>query len=226
MQQGDTAYKNVGGVRYQCVLFPLDYMNCTQLNGSGTYSHCCGTMTDWAGPSGRYPYYAPCDCHRLSLTGSDNIATYVSDQKVLTPSGVSWFAFLFMHDNSVPTQTSFSQGELIGHTGTAGNVTGDHVHLDQCLKNNIGLEQSGQACAGTSDCWYVPQGVQPTAAYFVTGTETVVNLRGQVFTRVEDYTPGPVPPDPPETEGSKALAWFILGLGAGRKYGFKNGRRM
>ena len=149
---------------------------------------------------------------------------YVSDEKVLTPSGVSWFAFLFMHDDVVPTQTSFHQGELIGRTGTAGNVTGDHVHLDQCLKNSIGLAQSGQACSGTTDCWYVPNGVQPTAAYFLTGTETIVNLRGQVFQTVDSYTPGPVNPDPPQTPGSVGLVWFILGLSSGKKYGFRTGR--
>lgn len=222
MQQGDTAFKTVGGVRYQCVLFPLDYINCTQLNGSGTYSHCCGTMTDWAGPSARYPYYAPCDCHRISLSGSDNIAMYVSDRQVLTPSGITWFSFLFMHDNNVPSQTSFRQGELIGHTGTAGNVTGDHVHLDQCRKNSIGLAESGQACAGTSNCWYVPGGVQPTAAYFLTGTETIVNLRGQVFQEVGSFTPGP-PPTPEPGGEANAMAYFLLGIAAGKKrrFGFR-----
>jgi hypothetical protein len=215
MNAGDTAYQTVNNVLYQVALFPLDYLNCTQLNGAGTYSHCCGTMTDWAGPSTSYPYYAPVDCHRLSLSGSDNVAMYKSDSKVLTPSGVKWLCFLFMHDNNVPSQTSFRQGQLIGHTGVAGNVTGDHVHLDQCLQSTISLQQSGQACAGTSDCWYVPNGVQPTAAYYLTGAEQIVNLRGQTFQTAGSYNPGGV-------SGDAGLIWFIIGKGAGRKkWGFR-----
>lgn len=216
MNAGDTAYQMVNGVLYQVALFPLDYLNCTQLNGAGTYSHCCGTMTDWAGPSGNYPYYAPCDCHRYgSISGSDNICMYVSDNKVLTPAGVKWLAFLFMHDSNPPvSKTSFRQGEIIGHTGVAGNVTGDHVHLDQRFSQTIGLTQSGQACAGTSDCWYVQNGQQPVNAYFLTGAETIVNLRGQTFQTAGSYNPGGLT--------QAGLAWFILGLGNGRKkkYGF------
>lgn len=213
MHAGDIARKIINGVVYECALFPLDYLNCTQLNGSGTYSHCCGTMTDWAGPSARYPYYAPVSCHRISLSGSDNIAMYVSDNQVVTPSGLSWLSFLFMHDNAVPSQTRFTQGQLIGHTGTAGNVTGDHVHLDQCLQNTISLYNTGQACSGTATCYAVPNGVQPTAAFFLTGAETIVNLRGQVFQDVDDYQPGPGPG--PGSGGNAGLYFF--GLAAGRK---------
>lgn len=213
MNAGDTAYKVVDGVRYQCVLFPLNYLRCTQVAGPGQYSHCCGTATDWAGPSARYPYYAPCDCHRVSLSGTDNIAMYVSDSQVLTPSGPSWFAFLFMHDDSVPSQTSFSQGDLIGHTGTAGFVTGDHVHLDQCLQNSIRLITDGTVCQSGTTCYYVENGVEPPDAYFITGAETIVTTLGQTFITVDEYTPGPGP----TPGGDGGLIWFIMGIAAGRK---------
>lgn len=210
MRAGQTAYKTVDGVNYQCALFPLDYMYCTQVAGPGNYSHCCGTATDWKGTSATYPYYAPVDCHRISLSGSDNICMYVSDMKVLTPSGPSWLAFLFMHDNNPPSATSFSQGDLIGHTGTAGFVTGDHVHLDQCLQNTISLVNSGQTCSAGNVCYMVPNGVMPAAAYFTTD-ETEAQLLGQTFTKLEDYTPG-------GGGGSGSLGLgLILGIGAGRK---------
>lgn len=212
MRAGQSAYKYIGGSTYQCALFPLDYMYCTQVAGPGNYSHCCGTATDWKGSSSTYPYYAPVDCHRISLSGSDNICMYVSDSQVLTPSGVKWLAFLFMHDNNPPSKTSFNQGELIGHTGTAGFVTGDHVHLDQCLQNTISLVNSGQTCQAGNICWMVPNGVNPAAAYFTTD-ETQVQLLGQSFTKLEDYTPGPGP----SGDGGGLGLGLILGIGAGRK---------
>lgn len=222
MQAGDTAYKNVNGTIYQCALFPLDYMYCTQISGPGEYSHCCGTATDWKGSSAIYPYYAPVDCHRTYLGGSDNIAMYVSDDLVLTPSGIRYLAFLFMHDDNPPAATTFQQGDLIGHTGTTGNVTGDHVHLDQCLKNSISLANSGITCQSGTDCWYVVDGVKPELAYFITGQETQVQLLGQNFQTVGGYTPGPL--YPVDAEG---LIWLIIGSGAGRKrrFGFGTGRR-
>jgi hypothetical protein len=137
---------------------------------------------------------------------------YVSDEQVLTPSGVKWLAFLFMHDNNPPSKTSFNQGELIGHTGTAGFVTGDHVHLDQCLQNSISLVNSGQTCSAGNVCWMVPNGVMPAAAYFTTD-ETEVQLLGQSFTKLEDYTPGPGP----SGDGGSLGLGLILGIGAGRK---------
>lgn len=218
MRAGETATKEYNGVTYQCALFPLDYLYCTQIAGPGQYSHCCGTATDWVGRSARYPYYAPVDCHRVSLSGADNIAMYVSDRNVLTPSGPTYLAFLFMHDNSVPAQTSFRQGDLIGHTGTAGNVTGDHVHLDQCLQTSITLANSGITCSGGSVCWYVPNGVSPTAAYFITENDTIAQTLGQNFTLLTDYTPG-------GGDSAGLAAGFLLGIAAGRKryMGLKKG---
>lgn len=216
MQAGDTATKTINGVTYECALFPLDYMNCTQVPSAGAYSHCCGTATDWVGPYTRYPYYAPVSCHRVSLGGSDNIARYVSDDQVVTPSGLSYISFLFMHDNNVPSQISFSQGQLIGRTGTAGNVTGDHVHLDQCFGQSIQLVNSGIVCSGGSTCWEVQGGYMPQYVYFITGDEAIVNLRGQLFTQVDNYTPGPGPG--PYPGGSDARLLFGIAIGRKKAY--------
>jgi murein DD-endopeptidase MepM/ murein hydrolase activator NlpD len=39
---------------------------------------------------------------------------------------------MFFHDNNpiASVGDTFTQGDLIGHTGTAGNVTGDHMHFN------------------------------------------------------------------------------------------------
>lgn len=192
-------------------LFPLPYVNCTQGNGSSTFSHCCGTMSDWAGPTAQMAYYAPFSCTRYSgPSGSDNYTFYVSDNKVWTPSGLQWVGFVVMHDDNPPAATHYNQGDLIGHTGTAGFVTGDHVHLDQAFTQTPSLADSGMTCAGSGTrCWYVPGGVQPDRCYYLTGDETIVS-QGQFNIPVYDgsVTPG--------GDGDGNLLWFILGLAAGR----------
>lgn len=209
MLQGETATYNSSEV----ALFPLGYINCTQGNGPNTFSHCCGTMSDWAGPSANMAYFAPVSCHRIAgPSGSDNICTYCSDAKVWTPSGLKWLAFLFMHDDNPPSATHFNQGEIIGHTGTAGFVTGDHLHLDQALAQTAPLVTDGTICSGSgTTCYYVQGGVQPTAAYYLTGTETFVSS-GQFNFRTWD---GGVTP-PPSGDGTNLL-WFILGLATRRR---------
>ena len=49
---------------YEVCLFPLDYLNCTQVWSPSSFSHCCGKPTDWVGTSAHYPYYAPFSCSR------------------------------------------------------------------------------------------------------------------------------------------------------------------
>lgn len=209
MLQGETATYNGSEV----ALFPLAYINCTQGNGPSTYSHCCGTMSDWAGPSNNMAYYAPVSCHRIAgPSGSDNIVTYCSDAKVWTPSGLKWLAFLFMHDDNPPTATHFNQGEIIGHTGTAGFVTGDHLHLDQALAQTAPLVTDGTICSGSgTTCYYVQGGVQPTAAYYLSGSETTVSTGQFTFTTWD----GGVTP-PPSGEDANLL-WFLMGIATRRK---------
>lgn len=211
MLQGETAvYQG-----YEVALFPMPYINCTQGNGSGTYSHCCGTMSDWAGPSANMAYYAPVSCHRVAgPTGSDNICTYTSDDRVWTPSGLKWLSFIFMHDDNPPSQTNFNQGEMIGHTGTAGFVTGDHVHLDQAFNQYATLRTDGTVCPGSgTTCYYVINGVQPDAAYFTTGSETIVSEGQFSFT---EWDGSITPPTPTPGDDGRNLLWYLLGMASGR----------
>lgn len=123
--------------RKEIMLFPLEYMYISQGEG-GSYSHAGTYNIDFLGydSNGRVyncPYYAPCSCHCVWAGGSDNIRIYESDDEVHRADGtVGYATFLTMHDNNpiASVGDSFIQGELIGHTGTAGNVTGDHVHFN------------------------------------------------------------------------------------------------
>lgn len=121
----------------EVMLFPLEYINISQ-GENGQYSH-QGTLNidflGW-GANGRVlhaPIYAPCTCKCVAvITGIDNGRVFQSLDRVHTPRGLEIVTFMFFHDNN-PIATvgdTFHQGALIGHTGTAGNVTGDHMHFN------------------------------------------------------------------------------------------------
>lgn len=131
----------------EVLLFPLEYMNISQDEG-GSYSH-AGTLNidflGW-GPNGRVydcPYYAPCKCVLVyqSTVGAYNI--WNSLNPVHTPSGLMYVSFMVIHDSNLPFAVGhvLNQGDLMGHTGIGGNVTGDHVHLNVASGNYAGQEQ-------------------------------------------------------------------------------------
>lgn len=131
----------------EVMLFPLSYMDISQGEG-GSYSHAGTYNIDFLGygPLGRIyncPYYAPCTCECIYAGGSDNIRIFQSTDVVNRADGsVGYVTFLTMHDND-PIATVgriFNQGDLIGHTGTAGNVTGDHVHFNTAFGQYAGTE--------------------------------------------------------------------------------------
>lgn len=182
MQAGERAYKN--GV--QVALFPIDYVYCTQIPDPGGFSHCCGTATDWVGTYDEYPFYAPFDCDLVASNNTENLRAYRSRTPVLTPSGITYLIAGFVHDNNPPSQTSFNQGDLIGHTGITGFVTGDHVHLDQTTSDTYTYAASGIICGSGNMCYYVPGGIGITQAYFLSGNETIVNTMGLQFKTIDD----------------------------------------
>lgn len=164
---------------HEVALFPLDIMNCTQTSGPGQFSHCCGTATDWVGSYFTYPYYAPFSCSRI-YQSSDTCA-YISDSEVWTPSGLMYMTIGFTHDNNPPAQTHFNQGELIGHTGTAGFVTGDHVHIVCSRATSWQYIDSGLTCGSGSHCYYVYGNEPIYKMLYITGDEAIINLRGMQF---------------------------------------------
>ena len=197
---------------YEVCLFPFDWVECTQISGPGQYSHCCGTASDWVGQTGSHDaFYAPFTCS-LVYTGSPaqgNTRAYLSDAPVWTPSGLTRVLVAFTHDNTPPTATHFTQGDLIGHTGTAGNVTGDHCHLDQSFNTTYILINSGQTCGSGSVCWYLDGGFDPTFVYYLSGAETVVDTLGQQF---QTWTAAPV------------KTWLLMVKSRQRREAVRNGR--
>lgn len=134
MTAGETMVANDG---YEVMLFPLEYMYMSQDEG-GSYSHAGTYQIDFLGwgASGRVyrcPYYAPCSCTCVGSTdASANNRIYQSNNMVHLANGsLGYVTWEVAHDNNPPTSvgTVLNQGDLMGYTGTAGNVSGDHLHF-------------------------------------------------------------------------------------------------
>ena len=77
--------------------------------------------------------YAPCSCRCVATIDDYNKGRiFQSLDAVHTPNGLQYVTFQWFHDNNPIANVgdTFTQGDLIGHTGTQGNVTGDHTHMN------------------------------------------------------------------------------------------------
>lgn len=122
---------------YEVALFPFEYLYMTQDEGGDT-SHTGTYNIDFQGwgSNGRIykcPYYAPCTlkCVNTTFDTSNHNIVFESVSKVHLADGtLDYLTIAFGHDDEVPYQVGdiIPQGNLLGHTGTYGNVTGDHTH--------------------------------------------------------------------------------------------------
>lgn len=133
---------------YEVMLFPLPYMYISQGEG-GTTSHTGTYNMDFLGygASGRIyeaPMYAPCSCTCVATIDANNKGRiFQSNNRVHTPNGLQYVTFMCFHDNNpiASVGSTFIQGELFAHTGTAGQVTGDHTHFNTANGTYAGWEQ-------------------------------------------------------------------------------------
>lgn len=191
MGPGETASYN----GHEYALFPLEYVNCTQRGTPGdmtSYSHCCTYACDWGqGGSTSRPVYAPFSGTLTNQGVTNGRCYFTSDAEVWTPAGLQYVTLELVHDNNPPASGHYNQGDLIYHTGDAGNVTGAHVHIDQNFQQNSRIVNSGYACSGSSTgaCWTLPGTQPPYNVFYMTGSENIINLRGMVFQTVPVVPP-------------------------------------
>ena len=139
MRAGQTLYDNNNK---QVALFPLEGFHISQRDDE-TYSHNPSVYwaTDYLGwnSNGRVyrdPCYAPVDIQCIWLDRTECCAVWESlDTVHMVNDRIDYLTILVYHDNDIAngiTQvgTIKRQGEQFNKTGTGGNVTGDHMHLE------------------------------------------------------------------------------------------------
>ena len=128
---------------YQVVLFPLEYIYVSQADDS-TFSHEGGSWywaTDYLGWNSegrvyRCQCYAPVDLKCIYLDRVECMACWESLNKVHLANGlIDYFGIITYHDNDIAdglinVGDIKYQGQPFVKTGTGGNVTGDHVHIE------------------------------------------------------------------------------------------------
>ena len=141
MQEGQKLEYIYNGRQYQVALFPLSCVNVSQDENVppthlGTYNMDFLGMKNIDGTWERVfdcPYYAPVDIRLVTTRPSQHWNIWNSLEKVIMPNGIiDYLSIYCVHDETLPTEVGMirRQGEIFGHTGTAGYVTGDHVHLN------------------------------------------------------------------------------------------------
>lgn len=126
------------GDGYEICLFPFPYLYMSQDEG-GDFSHINTYNIDFLGwdSQGRVltcPFYSPVTLKCVGAWNTEaggNNRIYESVDKVHLANGeLDYLTIAFAHDNEPIHDIGdiVNQGELLGHTGTYGNVTGDHTH--------------------------------------------------------------------------------------------------
>ena len=141
MRRGQTLYDNNGK---QVALMILEGFSVSQAD-NGTYSHGGGAVywaTDYLGIDSqgnrvyRDPCYAPVDIKCIWLDRNECVAVWESLEKVHLANGmIDYLTITVYHDNDITNGlitvgTIKRQGEQFNRTGTGGQVSGDHVHLE------------------------------------------------------------------------------------------------
>lgn len=202
--------KSIGSNGYENLLFPLEYMNISQ-GENGRYSHQGTYAIDFLGwgANGRVykcPYYAPCTCFLKRIFGSSSpMLVWQSSQPVNYIDGSLDYVLIGVaHDNDTPNfkvGETRNQGDVLGHTGTYGYVTGDHVHIE------IAKGTDASFFKNSSGVWQFKNEYHDYLAMGVNDT-IIVNGYGYNWKSFGTPTP-PAPPTPIITKKEK-FPWQIV----------------
>lgn len=204
----------------QVALFPLEGFHITQTD-YGTFSHHGGETywaTDYIGwnSGGRVlhaPCYAPVDIKLIFKNSTESMCVWESLEKVhLANDMIDYLTLVCYHDNRIEDGTYYAigtiktQGEEFFRTGTGGNVTGDHIHLETGYGRYLTNTSTG---SGTPEYKFHitdytnPKRLHNYNALFINDTNPVQSPTNYVW---KEFTGGITPP----TElKNKKFPWFI-----------------
>ena len=126
---------------------------------------------------------------------------------------IDYLGIIVYHDNDITNNTYSNigdikrQGEVFNHTGTGGNVTGDHVHLETG-KGQVNLSQYRYHFRDDTDC----KRIKPDEALFKNDTTIIPDSHDYYLGyHFIDYDGGhpPTPPTPGEDK-NKWKKWYLL----------------
>ena len=192
MRAGQTLNDGQG---HEVMLFPFDEMFITQ----GEHGGYCIDFVGWSPQSGqilKYPYYAPCSCSCVAKGTNGDWVVFNSDNPVLCADGVVRNVCWQQGHDDTPCNVGdhFNQGDLIGHTGTTGQVSGDHCHYNTAEGHYNGWANTQlKNSMHIYDCCYVND----------------TNLYAPLTYPWKTYD-SPTPPVPPYSVKRKKFPWFIL----------------
>lgn len=212
MLAGETS---TGANGKQNALFPLAYMYMTQGEYEYTYSHNGTYAMDFAGygASGvvlHCPYYAPFTCRCVDKWGSTSpMIVWQSVAPVNFVDGtVDYMCIGFVHDDNTPSINIGdlkSQGDIIGHTGTYGIGTGDHVHIEVAKGTYAGYQQNIYGIWQLKNEYHIYNALGINDTVIV--KDYYVNEQGNTITYPwKSFTPQPTP----ETPTKKKFPWFMV----------------
>lgn len=168
MKQGKKYYSN----DVQASMFGMDVMNISQ-GVYGTTSHGCRLALDLAGKdTGKDQFYASFDgtITYKEPSGAKTLVIFSSVGEVLTPVGLRKVNIELYHDNDIQDLWKgkfIQQGEAFYQEGTAGQASGNHIHMMCSFGDYDGSYPLEKTKCGN---WAIKNQVHPQDVFFIDDT--------------------------------------------------------